>query len=30
VLPMGHPRRIDSFNMNAVEGDGRRPECRMM
>ena len=30
VLPIGHPRRIDSFNMYAVEGDGRRPDCRMM
>ena len=30
VLPIRHPRGIDSFNMHAVEGDGRRPDCRMM
>jgi hypothetical protein len=30
VLPIRHPRGIDSFNMHAMEGDGRRPDCRMM
>ena len=30
MLPIRHPRGIDSFNMHAVEGDGRRPDCRMM
>ena len=30
MLPIRHPRGIDSFNMHAVEGDGRRLDCRMM
>jgi hypothetical protein len=30
VLPIRHPRGIDSFNMHAVEGDGRRRDRRMM
>ena len=30
VLPIRHPRGIDSFNVHAVEGDGRRPDHRMM
>jgi len=30
VLPSRHPRGIDSFSKHAVEGDGRRPDCRMM
>lgn len=30
MLPIRHPRGISSFNTHAVEGDGRRPDCRMM
>ena len=30
MLPIRHPRGINSFNMHAVEGDGRRPDCGMM
>jgi hypothetical protein len=30
VLPIRYPRGINSFNMHAVDGDGRRPDCRMM
>jgi hypothetical protein len=30
VLPIPQPRGINSLNMHAVEGDGRRPDCRMM
>ena len=30
MLPLPHPRGIDSFNMHAVEGDGRHSDRRMM
>lgn len=30
LLPIRHPRGIDTFNMHAAERDGRRPDCSMM
>jgi len=30
LLPIRHPRGIDSFNMHAVEGHWPRPDWRMM
>ena len=30
MLPIRHLRGINGFNMHAVEGDGRRRDCRMM
>ncbi len=30
MLPIFHPRGINRFHMQTVEGAGRRPDCRMM